>query len=91
LILDQLDRPDAALPAWESVYESRGPGIGNDAYFRPVGLQRLGELHEANGNTAKAIEYYGKFVELWRNADPELQPRVAEIRERITRLQRQTG
>jgi tRNA A-37 threonylcarbamoyl transferase component Bud32/tetratricopeptide (TPR) repeat protein len=91
LIFDQLDRPDSALLAWERVYESRGPVIGADAYFRPVGLQRLGELHEANGNAAKAIEYYGKFVELWRNADPELQPRVAEIRERMARLQRQEG
>jgi tetratricopeptide (TPR) repeat protein len=91
LIFDQLDRPDSALLAWERVYEFRGPGIGADAYFRPVALQRLGELYEAKGNTAKAIEYYGEFVELWRNADPTQQPKVAEIRSRIARLQGRSG
>jgi tetratricopeptide (TPR) repeat protein len=49
-------------------------------------LRRLGELYEAKGNREKAIEYYSRFVELWRNADPELQPQVAAIRARLTRL-----
>lgn len=39
-------------------------------------LRRLGELYDANGNTAKLIEYYQKFTGLWRDADPELQPKV---------------
>jgi eukaryotic-like serine/threonine-protein kinase len=47
---------------------------------------RLGELHEAKGDTAKAVEHYGAFVELWKNADPELQPRVAEARRRLQAL-----
>lgn len=91
MILDQLDRPDSALKAWEEVHESRSPAIGADAYFRPRSMVRLGELHEARGNTAKAIEYYGEFVELWRNAEPAQQPRVTEIRNRMARLQQQAG
>ena len=34
----------------------------------------------------RAVEYYNQFVELWRNADPEFQPQVADTRERIARL-----
>jgi tetratricopeptide (TPR) repeat protein len=49
-------------------------------------LRRLGELYEQKGNRQKAVEYYSRFVELWKNADPDLQPQVADIRARITRL-----
>ena len=49
-------------------------------------LRRLGELYEQKGNRQKAIDYYSRFVELWKNADPDLQPQVADIRARITRL-----
>jgi tetratricopeptide (TPR) repeat protein len=48
--------------------------------------KRLGELYEQQGNARKALEYYDKFVALWKNADPDLQPRVADVRRRIARL-----
>jgi tRNA A-37 threonylcarbamoyl transferase component Bud32/tetratricopeptide (TPR) repeat protein len=57
-----------------------------DPWFLAPTLFRLGELHEARGDTAKAVEYYGQFAELWKDADPELQPRVKEARARIARL-----
>ena len=49
-------------------------------------LRRLGELYEEKGQVAKAHENYAAFVDLWKNADPELQPRVAEVRRRMARL-----
>ncbi len=49
--------------------------------------KRLGELWEAKGDREKAASYYMKFVELWRTADPELQPKVAEVRRRVVRLE----
>ncbi len=48
--------------------------------------RRLGELYEARGDTAKAVAQYRAFVEQWKNADPELQPRVAEVRRRLEAL-----
>jgi tetratricopeptide (TPR) repeat protein len=48
--------------------------------------KRLGELHEAKGDRQKAVSYYTKFVELWNNADPDLQPKVAEVKKRLVRL-----
>jgi tetratricopeptide (TPR) repeat protein len=48
--------------------------------------RRLGELYEAKGDTARAVEQYRAFVEQWKNADPELQPRVAQVKRRLEAL-----
>ena len=48
--------------------------------------ERLGSLYEARGDAEKAIYNYGKFAELWQDADPELQPRVEAARRAIAAL-----
>ncbi|MEX0909534.1 MAG: tetratricopeptide repeat protein, partial [Gemmatimonadaceae bacterium] len=48
--------------------------------------ERLGRLYEAKGDRARAVAHYTKFVELWRNADPALQPRVQAARQRVAQL-----
>jgi DNA-binding SARP family transcriptional activator len=58
----------------------------DDDVFLPRAYERLGELYEQRGDTAKAIYYYGKLVELWKDADPELQPRVEAARRAIEAL-----
>jgi eukaryotic-like serine/threonine-protein kinase len=57
-----------------------------DAEWRVFVLERLGQLHEARGDRARAAEHYRVFIELWRDADPELQPRVREARRRLVAL-----
>ena len=47
---------------------------------------RLAELYEERGESTRAVHYYGKFVELWKDADEELQPRVRAARERLNAL-----
>jgi len=64
-------------------------GWGEDvrgAYAIAATLRRLGELYEARGDRAKAREYYGHFVDLWKDADPELQPLVVDARASLKRL-----
>jgi len=46
----------------------------------------VGELYEGRGDRAKAREYYGRFVDLWRDADPGFQPIVRDVRARMARL-----
>jgi len=59
----------------------------NGYYLAPVPF-RLGELYGSAHDTAHATEYYGRFVDLWKGADPELRPRVTEARKRIEQLSR---
>ena len=57
-----------------------------DGFHLAGTYKRLGELYEAKGEREKAVSNYLKFVALWKNADPELQPKVAEVRRRLARL-----
>ena len=57
----------------------------------PGAYVRLGELYEARGDTANAIDYYDRFVRLWQDADAELQPQVEDVRGRINRLAAESG
>ena len=43
-------------------------------------------LYEARGERAKAVEQYTAFLDLWRDADPALQPQVREVKERLANL-----
>jgi len=45
----------------------------------------LGIINEKLGDTAKAIEHYEKFLDLWKDADPGL-PEVPDARERVASL-----
>ncbi len=88
---DQMRQPDSALAAYEEyatrmIYQDNGQEVD-----LPRVLVRLGELYETKGDKARAIDYYGRFVDLWKDADPELQPRVAEIRKRIGQLAGEPG
>jgi eukaryotic-like serine/threonine-protein kinase len=58
---------------------------GDYLYLGPV-LERLAELHEERGQRDRAAEYHRRLEELWRDADPELQPRVQAARRALARL-----
>ncbi|MBU6366526.1 MAG: protein kinase [Gemmatimonadetes bacterium] len=53
----------------------------------PYAVRRLGELAEARGDLSEALRRYRAFAQLWRNADPELQEQVADVRRRIAALE----
>jgi tetratricopeptide (TPR) repeat protein len=89
---DQAGMVDSAITSFEQYLETpQLLRLQYDAVYMPHILQRLGALYEAKGDREKAIGYYERFVELWRNADPELQPRVAEARRRIELLRGGSG
>lgn len=48
--------------------------------------ERLADLNMDKGDKQKAARYAGKFVELWKDADAELQPRVQAKREMLRQL-----
>ncbi|HTK52217.1 MAG TPA: protein kinase [Gemmatimonadaceae bacterium] len=67
-------------PSWSRA------AVGVDGLYLPAVYKRLGELYDEKGDRAKAASYFAKFVELWKDADPELQPKVREARTRLVRL-----
>lgn len=50
-------------------------------------LQRLPLLYEELGDTVRALDHHRRLVELWSDADPEVQPRVDHARARIAALE----
>ena len=87
----ELGRVDSAVAAYERFLAAPEPTPGTDGQWRHQALRSLGELYESTGNRARAIEVYGEFTRLWGNADPQFQPMVQDIRQRIARLQRDAG
>jgi tetratricopeptide (TPR) repeat protein len=80
-------KPDSAIMMFNKYLDT--PDVmhqATDQFFLAGTYKRLGELYEAKGNRDKALENYRRFVELWKNADAELQPKVAEVRAKIARL-----
>jgi cytochrome c-type biogenesis protein CcmH/NrfG len=47
----------------------------------------LGKIYEEQGDTAKAIEHYEKFLTLWKDADPGF----AEVDDARARFSTLTG
>jgi tetratricopeptide (TPR) repeat protein len=80
-------QPDSARAYYERFLAVGGVyRVYGDALYRAITYQRLGEMAEQRGDRKAAIEYYEKLIELWKNADPELQPIVKDARARVTRL-----
>jgi tetratricopeptide (TPR) repeat protein len=92
LALDRSQQADSAIATGERyLKDTYNLKHFRDAFYLAGIRQRLGEMYEAKGNVEKALTHYQAFVELWKNADPELQPRVRDVRGRIERLQRRRG
>jgi tetratricopeptide (TPR) repeat protein len=90
--LDRAGRPDSAIVLYERALAL--PSIAGGHYYEvawyPAVLRRLGELHEALGHREQAVDYYLRFIDAWKDADPELQPQVRMVRERLARLGQET-
>ena len=83
---DLAGRPDSAIVWLERFVATPDPDMDFSALYDAGSYKRLGELYEAKGNSAKAVANYEKFVDLWKDAEPALQPSVREVRARLDRL-----
>jgi tetratricopeptide (TPR) repeat protein len=82
-----LGQPDSARVAYHGYLDTPFLGrLGNDVVWRATVLFRLGQIYEQAGERDRALQYYGEFLEQWRRADPELQPRVEAVRRRVAAL-----
>jgi tetratricopeptide (TPR) repeat protein len=65
--------------------------VGADAMQLAEAYERLGQLYDEKGDLERAAGYYARFVELWADADAELQPRVEAARARMEEIVRERG
>jgi tetratricopeptide (TPR) repeat protein len=84
---EMLGQQDSAIAVYRRYLET--PMLTRfdvDVMWKPVVLFQLGSLYEAAGDADQAILYYAQFADLWKRADPALQPRVDAARRRIAAL-----
>ena len=84
---EAMARTDSALAAYQRGLDT--PDFYRwlwDPEWRPAMLRRAGELHEQRGEREQAIARYSEFVNLWKDADPELQSQVTDVKARLARL-----
>lgn len=86
-----LGQPDSARVALEKYVNSTwflrfyGEEYAPGALLGPS-LERLAQLYDEAGDPENAASYYARFVELWKDADPELQPRVQAAQRRLEQI-----
>jgi tetratricopeptide (TPR) repeat protein len=83
-LLSAVGRDAEALPWFASLATLSVP----ESPFRAPAHLRQAEIHERLGNRSEAARHYARFVELWRESDPELQPLVNAARQHQATLSR---
>ena len=90
LAFEELAELDSAVAHFEQAIQPRFMvESGSWGFARmqlPFVLRSLAELETARGDTATAIERYRQSLDLWKDADPELQPMVRDVTQRLAKL-----
>ena len=76
----------AQFDAYLKTPQGSRPRMGPDFTVPAPTMEAVARMYEQRGDTARAVQAYRDFVEMWKRADPELQPRVAAARKRIEAL-----
>ncbi|MFT5433777.1 MAG: tetratricopeptide (TPR) repeat protein [Myxococcota bacterium] len=90
---DAAGQVDSARVVYERYLETPEPFrlASGDAIYRGFVLERLGQLYDEVGDLENAAKYYAMFVELWAEADEDLQPRVRAGQARLEEIVAERG
>lgn len=84
---EALGQPDSAIAAYERFVSSTvWDRWTSDQLWLVSSHERLGALYAARGDRERAAGHYRRVLDLWRDADPELRPRVAAVGRRLSAL-----
>jgi hypothetical protein len=87
-----MDATDSVITYGEAYIDR--PGLfrvyGDRSTLGPA-LEELGERYDEVGDLQNAAKYYAAFVELWAEADAELQPRVRAAQARLEAILQEIG
>lgn len=87
VILESTGRLKEARDLWMGMARQVHQNFTVSALDRPRAWEAVGRLSDEIGDTEGALQGYRSFVDLWADADPELQPRVEAARARIAALE----
>jgi eukaryotic-like serine/threonine-protein kinase len=91
LAYDMAGKADEALITYHRYEDhTHWSRLLSDALFRALAYERMAQLHEGRGEIPEAVHYYQRFVDLWKDADPELQPRVQAAQRALARIASET-
>jgi tetratricopeptide (TPR) repeat protein len=80
-------QPDSAIASYEHYLNTPyGDRFTDDAVELAWVLEHVAALYEGQQKRKEARAAYTRLVDLWKNADPELQPRVMHARRRLAAL-----
>jgi tRNA A-37 threonylcarbamoyl transferase component Bud32/tetratricopeptide (TPR) repeat protein len=84
---DQAGQSDSALAAFNRYLAVPMPWRFQVDWMADAAVQkRLGELYDSRNDSTDAVKHYTAFIDLWKDADPDLQPVVATVRKRVGEL-----
>ena len=89
--LENLGRLPEAREIWLDVASQIESNFTVSLLERANAWERVGFLSEEIGDTEAALDGFRNFIDLWANADEELQPRVQAAREKALALEAAGG
>ncbi|MBK5098658.1 MAG: hypothetical protein JJE01_12800, partial [Gemmatimonadetes bacterium] len=90
---DRAGLADSAIARYESALLNSSEIVDLSEQPRqiPTTYLRLAELYDERGDLEQAAGYYGRFIDLWEDADDEFQPKVERARARLEAIVRERG
>ena len=82
VLLAEMGRHQEALRWLGTLGQGSGDGF---VFLSPKHLE-IGKVYEKMGDQEKAIEHFGRFLELWQACEQEYRPLRREVEERVLRL-----
>jgi len=89
-VFSEAGMADSAIAAYAEYRKTPFGGrkwTGQDIGIPAPLLERMARMFLSKSDTTRAAEFLAQFVERWKSADPDLQPRVAAAREKLRRMQ----
>ena len=90
-VWDRAGVRDSAIAYYERYVASENYGRAFNIGHVPPVYRRLAELYDEGGDLDNAVKYYAMFVEMWADADEELQPVVRAAQARLEQILAERG
>jgi len=89
---DRAGAADSAIARYELALEhTNAVEWDEEARQIPTTYLRLAALYDSRGDLEQAAGYYGRFIDLWEEADAEFQPQVQAAQTRLDEIVRKRG